>query len=249
VATLEALHKASLASHNMPLILPTLAYWADLHMLIQPEVSGQAELNDLGFDPSIDPQVRNAWLLNAGRSIAAFHHTVQVGGPSRSLDEDIDELEEYLAPMQIVDHALAARYAGELTKLRRLARAISEPLGVASHGAFRTDQFLIEGDRLVMIDLDGFCWSNPARDLGNYRGYLRWKHIRRPDRATLIEQADRCLLDGYGQLAQVPHMQELALYQAASMLKIAGRRFRSLTMKEWSLVPALVDAAAALLDG
>jgi hypothetical protein len=31
-------------------------------------------------------------------------------------------------------------------------------------------------------------------------------------------------------------------------LKIAGRRFRSLTVKEWPVVPQLLDAARAVLD-
>jgi len=107
---------------------------------------------------------------------------------------------------------------------------------------------MIEDDRLVMIDLDGFCWANPARDLGNYMAYLRWKTIRQPGRAELIAQAGRLLLSGYQSLRHLPERRWLAIYEADSMLKIAGRRFRSLTTKEWHLVPALIDGAAQALE-
>jgi len=35
--------------------------------------------------------------------------------------------------------------------------------------------------------------------------------------------------------------------EAISLLKIAGRRFRNLSVREWPKVPALVDAALELL--
>jgi hypothetical protein len=35
--------------------------------------------------------------------------------------------------------------------------------------------------------------------------------------------------------------------EAISLLKIAGRRFRNLSVREWPRVPALVDAALELL--
>jgi len=248
MATVTALHRASLDRPDMPRILPPLAYWRDIHMLVQPEVAGRAELNELAFDPATDSAARERWLRDAGRRLAGLHSLAGVDGPPRTLDDDLGELEEYIAPMQMVDAQLAGRYVGAIAAIRALARGYAEPALVASHGAFRTDQFMIEDDRLVMIDLDGFCWANPARDLGNYMAYLRWKTIRQPGRAELIAQAGRLLLSGYQSLRHLPERRWLAIYEADSMLKIAGRRFRSLTTKEWHLVPALIDGAAQALE-
>ena len=248
IATVTALHRASLDLPDMPRILPPLAYWPDIHMLVQPEVTGRAELNDLAFDPATDSVARERWLRDAGRRLAGLHRVADVEGPPRTLDDDLSELEEYIAPMSMVDAQLAERYASAIATIRALTREQTEPALVASHGAFRTDQFMIEDDRLVMIDLDGFCWANPARDLGNYMAYLRWKTIRQPARAALIEQAGQLLLAGYQALRQLPDPLWLAIYEADSMLKIAGRRFRSLTTKEWHLVPALIDGANQALE-
>jgi hypothetical protein len=248
MATVTELHQASLELPDMPRILPPLAYWPDIRMLVQPEVAGRAELNDLAFDPATGSAARERWLRDAGGRLAGLHSVTGVDGPPRTLEDDLSELEEYIAPMQMVDAQLAARYVGAIASIRALAREHAEPAPVASHGAFRTDQFMIEDDCLVMIDLDGFCWANPARDLGNYLAYLRWKTIRQPARATLIEQAGQLLLTGYQAQRQLPDRRWLAIYEADSMLKIAGRRFRSLTTKEWHLVPALIDGASQVVE-
>lgn len=244
---LSALHEASRLSPALPRILPPLAYWPDLQLLIQPEVVGRAELNDLAFDPAGNGETRERWLRDAGAKLAGLHELRGVDAPSRTLDEDVAELREYLAPMAAADPPLAARYERGVAAVEAAAADRAPLPPVTSHGAFRTDQYMIEEDALVMIDLDGVCWASPARDLGNYLAYLRWKQIRRPQLAALIERAERLFLEGYGAKRPVPDGDWLTVYTAASMLKIAGRRYRSLTVKEWPLVPALLDGSLALL--
>jgi hypothetical protein len=248
MATIAALHAASEAMPELPRIPVPLAYWPEVHMLIQPAVAGGDELNTRAFDPAEDSDVRERWLRAAGARLAAFHSLDGIDGPRRTLEEDLAELDEYVAPMAIVDGALAQRYQKTLDRIAALAREQAEPPPVASHGTFRTDQFMIENDALVMIDLDSFCWSDPARDIGNFLAYLRWKAIRQPQQAAFIEHVGRVFLDGYLAAHPAPDQRSLALFQAASMLKVAGRRYRALTVKEWHLVPRLIEAASDALD-
>jgi hypothetical protein len=112
----------------------------------------------------------------------------------------------------------------------------------------RTDQFLLQGDRLAMIDLDSYCWANPARDLGNFLAYLCWKAIRQPEHAQFVERAGRAFLEGYLNVHEDIDERWLSVYQAASLLKIAGRRFRSLTYLEWPLIIHLVQLAGLYLN-
>lgn len=247
-ATVDALHRASVESPAMPHVPPPLAYWPELRMVLQPEVAGRAELNDLAFSQDVELATRERWLRDAGLRLAGLHALQQVPAPSRTLDEDLAELWEYLAPMAAADPALARRYEAAVDQVAAAVRDLPEPPRVASHGAFRTDQFLIQDDRLVLIDLDGFCWANPARDIGNFLAYLRWKAIRQPQRAGLIEQAGERFLEGYEAVRPGVDARWLAVCRAMSMLKIAGRRYRSLTVKEWPLVPALLDAAQLALQ-
>jgi hypothetical protein len=252
LATVSALHSASRgvnaptlnAAHGsaqpMPRIPPPLAYWPDIHMLIQPEVAGGAELNDLAFDPSQDAATRARWLHEAGARLAGLH-AAQVDGPPRTLEDDVNELREYIAPMAQPDPELARRYEAAVARIAAALGDAPSP-GTATHGAFRTDQYMIEGDELVMIDLDGFCWAEPERDLGNFLAYLLWKAIRKPADAGFIMRAGQIFMEGYQAAGREPDEHRLAIYQADSLLKIAGRRYRSLTTKEWHLVPRLIEA-------
>ena len=244
MATIAALHNARAAFPDMPQVLPPLAYWPELHMLVQAEVAGGAELNDLAFDPAEDAATRERWLHDAGARLAGLHGC-DVAGPTRTMADDLDELHEYIAPIAAVDPALAERYAAAVERLAE-ASANDEPAPVASHGAFRTDQFMIENGELVMIDLDGFCWANPARDLANFMAYLRWKAIRKPHDATFIERVGQLFLDGYRAAGQCRPRLAGALH-SRSADQVAGRRYRSLTAKEWHLVPLLIDAAEETL--
>jgi hypothetical protein len=251
LTTVSALHAASGVQVNapgaaarMPRILRPLAYWPDIHMLIQPEVVGGAELNDLAFDPAQDAALRERWLREAGARLAGLH-AAQVAGPPRTFADDLAELREYVAPMAQPDPALAQRYESAVARLTERLGDAPSPHS-ATHGAFRTDQFMIEGDELVMIDLDGFCWAEPERDLGNFLAYLSWKAIRKPADADFIARAGQVFMEGYGEAGRAPDQARLAIYQADSLLKVAGRRYRSLTTKEWHLVPRLIEAAEQL---
>jgi hypothetical protein len=244
MATITALHHARATFPAMPRVLPPLAYWPELHILVQAEVAGGAELNDLAFDPAEDAATRERWLHDAGARLAGLH-SCDVAGPPRTMADDLDELREYIVPITAVDSALAERYTAVVERLAA-ACADGEPAPVASHGAFRTDQFMIENGQLVMIDLDGFCWANPARDLGNFMAYLRWKAIRKPHDAAFIEHIGQLFLHGYRADRAIDEGW-LARYTADSLLKVAGRRYRSLTAKEWHLVSLLIDAAEDIL--
>ena len=195
------------------------------------------------FDAAQDEGVRERWLHAAGARLAGLH-AAQVAGPPRTLADDLDELREYIAPMAQPNPDLAQRYAAAVERIAERAGAPSA--AAATHGAFRTDQYMIENGELVMIDLDGFCWAEPERDLGNFLAYLDWKAIRKPADAAFIGRAGQLFMEGYRAAGAAPSEQRLAIYRADSLLKIAGRRYRSLTVKEWHLVPQLLESAQAL---
>jgi hypothetical protein len=241
-----ALAQASQVDPALPRIPPLVAYWPDWHMLLQGAVNG-VELHTFAFDHSIAVEQRHAWLCRAGQAIAALHRSTTLPGPHRTLAADLAELHEYQALMAQINPRLAARYATTLEALEHLAGTCVEPAPVPSHGALRTDQFLVEQNQLVLIDLDSFCWANPARDLGNFLAYLRWKAMRQPQLATFIEQAQRGFCQAYAATGALLEQGWLAVYQTLSMLKIIGRRFRGLTFQEWPLSERLLTTAHTLL--
>jgi hypothetical protein len=243
--TLSRLHSLSLEHDEMPRIAPPLLYWSDERLLLQEAVDGD-EFHSMVFDNQAKPHQRAQLMRSAGERLAGLHVGLDPRGPHRTLAEDVEELSGYTPAIAASDPQLAHLYSAEV---RRVAMRAGDASGaVPSHGAFRTDQFMIRGGELVLIDLDGYCWADPARDIGNMFAYLRWRSIRQPHHAFFVELAEASFLEGYASVTDLPHDRKLALFEAASLLKIAGRRYRSLTWAEWHLVPRVIQDAGNLLD-
>lgn len=241
--TLRALSAAG--GSEFPLFVAPLAFWADWGTFLQRGVRG-TELHSLVFDPSVSPQRRARAMRDAGRWVAGLHATASVPAPTRTLADDLEGLAAYAPVIAQADGALAARFNAAVSVLEGVPPSDEF---VASHGALRTDAFLLSGGaRPVLIDLDGFCWAEPARDLGNLLAYLDWSAIRRPAQSVGLP-AGEAFLDGYASVLPLPEGGRLAAYHAASLLKIAGRRYRSLSLAEWPLVPRLLDRASSVLHG
>jgi hypothetical protein len=243
---LNSLWKALAGRPDGPDVLPVLACWAELGVVVQPAAPSSIELHAVATDVSEPEARRRAVLRQGGQALAALHELPLPGLTVRTFADELTELRGYLRAISAVDASLAAEYASVLARLETLDGLPDS--AVASHGAFRTDQLLIVGERLAFIDLDTVSRAEPARDLGNLLAYLDWKRIRRPSLAAAVAMAGEAVLDGYADGRALPAPARLSAYRCASLLKIAGRRFRSLSLDEWPLIPELLTAAEECLS-
>jgi hypothetical protein len=185
-------------------------------------------------------------LRGCGRLLARLHARREPSGRSRLLADDADELRRYLPAAQRVSPTSAELLAGLIERVRRL----DDPPGpaVPSHGACRLDQVRFSSTGPAFIDLDSYCWAEPARDLANFLAYQRWRALRGCDSAATAEDLRAAIVAGYGREADAAlDEHRLAVFEAASLLKIAGRRYRRLAADDWDRVPDLIDAAGDLL--
>ena len=243
--TLSQLHRRSAERNTMPGIAPPLLYWPQERLLLQQAVDGD-EFHSIVFDNQTEPHKRARWMRTAGERLAGLHSVDDPPGPQRTLSEDVEELTNYTPAIAASDFELADLYSKEVGEIAAGADASRR---VPSHGAFRTDQFMVRGGELVLIDLDGYCWADPARDIGNMFAYLRWRSIRQPHHRAFVELAKSSFLEGYGSVRDLPVDRHIAVFEAASLLKIAGRRYRSLTWTEWHLIPRIIHDSHDLLEG
>ncbi|MGZ9225950.1 MAG: phosphotransferase, partial [Anaerolineales bacterium] len=241
--TITDLHHSSQENPDMPLISVPVALWPDMEMILQASVPDGIEFTHFAYDQKYDASEREEWMVKAGRALGVFHNSSTAPSESKTIYDDLRDLHEYTVIMSKVRADLATKYEEVIQQIITKVGHFKEPKSVASHGAMRTDQYIRQGDRLAMIDLDSYCWANPARDLGNFLAYLCWKAIRQPEHAQFVERAGRAFLEGYLSVQGDIDERWLSVYQAASLLKIAGRRFRSLTYLEWPLVIHLIQAA------
>ena len=230
---------------DVPCLLRPLGHSADRHMMVLPAVEGDLELHRLVFDLNVPDVDRLKWMRKAGAAIATLHAAPLKPGPARAIFDDAHELWANTAPIACAAPALLHPFNEAVRRLT--STSLSEGPPAASHGGFRTDQLMVAHGEPVIIDLDGLCWANPARDVGNFLASLRWKAIREPQHDAFIDAAVPAFLTGYASVLRLPDDRWLCRYEAGSMLRIAVRRFRKLNVGEWPLVPRLLEEAHDLL--
>jgi Ser/Thr protein kinase RdoA (MazF antagonist) len=222
---------------------PLLAVWPDLGMTVQAAVTATGDLT--ATLAAAGTSAREEWLRRAGRAAAALHAaSVTPAPPVADWRDDLAELARYRPLFSALAPGLGPEVDRAVTELADAAAALPTSRKRLGHGALRTDQLLAEASGgLSLLDLDGVCRADSARDLGNLLGYLRWRGIRRPQDAAWTDAARLPLLEGYAAAAEVPDPAWLDLFQAVTMLRIAGRRLRSLAVSEWGRLPELVRRA------
>jgi hypothetical protein len=224
------------------LVAPYVGVVADWQLVVQRD-AGHESLRAVPLDLSDSAATAFA---AAGKLLARLHAHAGLQGAVRSLADDIDELLRLEPALQLVDPACADRFSDGIARLQ--ARIPSSEATVASHGAYRADQVHLSPRGPVMIDLDSYCLAEPARDAANLLAYLRWRSIRGAAPAAAVAHIRDAFVDGYNSGSKGALTAErLRVFEAAALLKIAGRRCRSLSAHEWQHLPALIDTALDML--
>ncbi len=179
----------------------------------------------------------------AGRLLAELHRRTGPPGTVRSLGDDARALNRYLPMVERISGSGAALFTRGLAALAAVEDGSPAP-SVPSHGAFRRDQVQLGAAGPRLIDLDTFCTAERERDAGNLIAYLDWRVIRGADARQAIADAKDAFLSGYSASSDAPlNTERLRLFEAATLLKIAGRCFRGLRVDQWQRTPQLMTAA------
>jgi hypothetical protein len=224
------------------LVAPYVGVVPDWQLVVQRD-AGHESLRAVPLDLSDSAATAFA---AAGQLLARLHAHSGPHGPVRSLADDIDELLRLESALQLVDPTSVKRFSDAIARLQT-RNPSSEPV-VASHGAYRADQVHLSARGPVMIDLDSYCLAEPARDAANFLAYLRWRAIRGAVPGAGVEHVRDAFVAGYGSGSKgALNAERLRVFEAAALLKIAGRRCRSLSAHEWQHLPALIDTALDML--
>ena len=244
-AVLKAFAIAGDRDPSLPMPPRALAYWGDVGCLIQAPVGGE-NLKTQAFGDGSSRLVGYANVRSAGSAIARIHSQISQPAVARTLAEDIADVRRLRPLVQALIPDLVARFDACLKMLQRRASECDRGSPVASHGSVRIDQFMAGRDgRIGLVDFDGFCWANPARDFANALAYLEWRALRRPHEAERVARIERAWIDGYEAGGGHALPASVAAYRAASLIKIAARSLRALRFDDWRYLPAAVDRAVA----
>lgn len=92
-----------------------------------------------------------------------------------------------------------------------------QPTGI--HRDFYSDQILVEGDRLYLLDLDLYCMGDPGLDLGNFIAHLTEYSLRTLGRPDGLAQQERAMAGTFIQLAGEQVWPSIWAYTALTLVR------------------------------
>ena len=117
----------------------------------------------------------------AGRIAAAALKLHRAAVPAERTHTPADELRilrDCLGAVAGADDRLERRITRLLDACERVAAALAGAPHCGIHRDFYSDQVLVDGDRLTLVDFDLYCLGDPALDIGNYLGHVTEQALR-----------------------------------------------------------------------
>jgi len=202
--------------------------------------SGQA-LNEISNTPGVEASINRV-----GDALGELHlqeprrlRHVYPAEQTSALDKAVSAL-FYLLPSQAAAaKALALRLSTCLMRPDRLLRPI--------HGDFYSNQILLIGDVVTILDMDEAVWGDPLSDLGNFMAHVESEALRLGLQGSTVDDVREALVDGYcGKVGCNIQPQLLANHTSAALLKLTHDPFR-LRQQDWpAQVAKLIQRAAEI---
>lgn len=188
-----------------------LAYYPSHSLLLQSELQGDEIATDR-HSPIFMAQCEAA-----GQAIAEIHKSGITVGQPHSAQVEIDRLYSRLEQFKLSGPRVFFLLRDLLKQISVKAERVPAESPVASHGDFKYNQFLYDGQTFGMIDVEYFVQAEPSFDLGKYCGHLVPSNPKDWSDTARAEECRRVFLDAY--LAARPEYQgrRFSLYEALSL--------------------------------
>jgi aminoglycoside phosphotransferase (APT) family kinase protein len=215
---------------------------------------------NLVLRPSHDAPLPERELRGAAAALAALHACSPIPdlGASRAASREAATALERAQLLARSAPSLSAQLRSAGMLLRDALLALADDHARLVHGSFKPSQLLFGSDeRVVVTDLDNACLADPALDLGYFLAYLRPAALWRGSAAARawFNAAAECFRREYAAAAHRAMTRvdvddalvRASAYEAATLLKIAGRRVRRLNSPRPRELAAIVAEMYACL--
>ncbi len=188
-----------------------LGYYPRYSLLLQSELPGTEIKGDRHSD------IFTAQCGAAGRTIGHIHASgIQVGKP-HTAELEIERLADRLEEFKMSAPRVYFLLRDLLKHIRSKAQRVPVEDPVPSHGDYKYNQFLYDGNTFGLIDVEYFVQAEPSFDLGKYCGHLAPAMPKHWSDTAQANEARRVFLDAY--LAVRPEYRgaRFSLYESLSL--------------------------------
>jgi hypothetical protein len=219
-----------------------IAYLSGLRTLLQEEAPGTPLLDLLLHrEEEAVPAVRRA-----ARALASLHLSHVDTPRHHSLRDEVASLE---GRAEVLKWACPHLRPNIEDIVDAVVAGLEEVPPAPTHLAFAFDHIMVEGDRLTLIDLDGFAEADPVLDVAIVLAHLTTESLISalpPDRAR---EAARVLVEEYFAYVPKDWRVRLPLLYAGALLKTAAGIFIT-QQADWpDEIEVLVREAKISLEG
>jgi hypothetical protein len=218
-----------------------------LNVIFQRGLAGQ-NMDEIGILSRIDLE---AAMEKIGVALAGIHQSAVPASSFRSLQKEIYEVAEGMEALCKFNPAYQTRLEAINDELWQRLPALTSLDPVPIHGAFRLSQLLIAGDKIGLVDFDGFLQGDPIVDVGSFVAHLLYLVVKGDLTEEQSRAAIRRFCRAYAGAAPWGLPDDLLHWCVPVMLisKQAKKCIRLAKDNHAAKVEQLVNWAGAILEG
>ena len=198
------------ASGDLVIAQP-LAYYPQDALLLQSELPGE----EVKGDRHSEIFLRQCQV--AGTMIGHIHASAIDAGEPHTVDVEIDRIYKRLEEFKLSAPRVYMLLRDLLKQISAKAQKLPPEAPVPSHGDYKYNQFLFDGNGYGMIDVEYFVQAEPSFDLGKYCGHLWPAQPKDWSDTAQAKEARRIFLDAYLAVRPEYDGRRFAIYEALSL--------------------------------
>lgn len=184
----------------------------ELHMWLQ-----RKEPGDMATGMLAGPEGKRL-----AKKVAELSHRLHRSGvaprrPPHTMDDELRILHERLPLVSDEEPKWRGRIDRILSACQKLGESLPEPEATPVHRDFYADQILVDGERMLLLDLDLYCEGDPGLDPGNFIAHM-------------TEYAMRKLGSPYASIEAEDAMEERFVELSGEEVRRAVRVYAALTL-------------------
>ena len=186
-------------------------------------------------------------LRQAARQVADLHCIPMFPGPPITSQMIVESTGEQCAVLLGRFPAIASIVEPLMEALREAAARLDPVTPALVHGDLAGGHFLWTGTRLLVIDFDTLCFSDPAYDIGHFLAQLERRGLTGKVNAGDAIQWSSCFRDAY--LAAMPEVspRNVSFYRGVTLVRKISTIYRREPERAAWLAPLIASGARAAL--
>ena len=136
-----------------------------------------------------------------------------------TIDEELRILSDRLEATASARPEWRSRLLRILTAARALAATLPRRSPRPCHRDFYHDNLLMADDRLILLDLDTFCYADPALDAGNFIGHVLEYGLRSTMATDAIRRIEQTLEESFSEALGLTLRSSVSVYTTLTLVR------------------------------